>query len=50
MKISVIGSGGWGTAITLLLCSNGHKICLWSYMKEESERLVGSLKYLWEIK
>lgn len=40
MKISVIGSGGWGTAITLLLCSNGHKVCLWSYMKEESERLA----------
>ena len=39
MKISVIGSGGWGTAITLLLCSNGHKVCLWSYKKEESERL-----------
>jgi len=39
MKISVIGSGGWGTAITLLLCSNGHKVCLWSYRKEESERL-----------
>ena len=39
MKISVIGSGGWGTAITLLLCSNGHSVCLWSYKKEESERL-----------
>ena len=39
MKISVIGSGGWGTAITLLLCRNGHEVCLWSYKKEESERL-----------
>lgn len=39
MKISVIGSGGWGTAIALLLCSKGHKICLWSYKKEESENL-----------
>lgn len=39
MKISVIGSGGWGTAIALLLCSNGHEICLWSYREEESERL-----------
>ena len=39
MKITVIGSGGWGTAIALLLCSNGHEICLWSYKKEESERL-----------
>lgn len=39
MKISVIGSGGWGTAITLLLCSKGHSVCLWSYQKEESEKL-----------
>ena len=39
MNISVIGSGGWGTAIALLLSSNGHKVCLWSYLKEESERL-----------
>ncbi|MBE7055282.1 MAG: NAD(P)H-dependent glycerol-3-phosphate dehydrogenase [Ruminococcaceae bacterium] len=36
MKISVIGSGGWGTAMTLLLCSNGHEVCLWSYRSEES--------------
>ena len=39
MKISVVGSGGWGTAIALLLSKNGHEICLWSYKKEESERL-----------
>ena len=39
MKISVIGSGGWGTAIALLLCSKGYEVCLWSYKKEESERL-----------
>jgi len=39
MKISVIGSGGWGTAIALLLCSKGNEVCLWSYKKEESENL-----------
>lgn len=39
MKISVIGSGGWGTAIALLLSKNGHEVCLWSYKKEESENL-----------
>ncbi len=39
MKISVIGSGGWGTAITLLLCQNGHSVCLWSYRDDESKRL-----------
>lgn len=39
MKISVIGSGGWGTALTLLLCRSSHKVCLWSYTEEESQRL-----------
>ena len=39
MKISVIGSGGWGTALALLLCKNGHSVCLWSYLPEESIRL-----------
>ena len=39
MKISVIGSGGWGTALALHLARLGNKICLWSYLPEESERL-----------
>lgn len=39
MKISVIGSGGWGTAAALLLCRNGHSVCLWSYLDEERSRL-----------
>ena len=39
MKISVVGSGSWGTAIALLLCRNNHEVCLWSYLDEESKRL-----------
>ena len=39
VKISVIGSGGWGTAAALLLCRNGHSVCLWSYLEEERARL-----------
>lgn len=39
VKISVIGSGGWGTAAALLLCRNGHSVCLWSYLDEERARL-----------
>lgn len=38
-KISVIGSGGWGTAISCLLLKNGHDVTLWSYQKEESDNL-----------
>ena len=29
MKVSVIGSGGWGTALALLLLENGHDVTLW---------------------
>lgn len=39
-KISVIGSGGWGTAVAIMLAENGHDVLLWSYQKEESEALA----------
>ena len=39
MKMSVIGSGGWGTALALLLLENGHDVTLWSYAEEESRVL-----------
>ncbi len=38
-KIAVIGSGGWGTAAAILLFKNGHDVTLWSWQKEESEKL-----------
>ncbi len=38
-KISVAGSGGWGTAIAVMLSENGHDVTLWSFFKEESEEL-----------
>jgi len=30
MNITVLGSGSWGTALTLLLSDNGHRVTLWS--------------------
>lgn len=39
-KISVIGSGSWGTAIAVLLASKGFEIKLWSYSKKDSENLA----------
>ncbi len=38
-KISVLGSGGWGTAIAILLASNGHDVKLWSFLEEETAEL-----------
>ena len=39
MNVTVLGSGGWGTALALLLLGNGHKVTLWSYKEEESAAL-----------
>ena len=39
MKTAVIGSGGWGTALAMLLLENGNDVTLWSYTEEESRVL-----------
>ena len=31
MKAVVVGSGGWGTALSQVLCDNGHDTWLWSH-------------------
>ena len=39
MKISVIGCGGWGLAVSTLLNGNGHDVTVWCFLKEEYELL-----------
>lgn len=39
MKISVFGSGGWGTAVAKVLYENGHTVTLWSKFEKEVETL-----------
>jgi len=39
MKIAVIGSGSWGCAVSILLAKKGYDVYLWSWQKEESDRL-----------
>ena len=29
MNVTVVGSGGWGTALAIHLCKNGHRVTLW---------------------
>ena len=39
MKITVVGSGGWGTALALLLLENGHEVTIWSHRTEKTALL-----------
>ena len=39
MNITVLGSGGWGTALALLLTDNGHDVTLWSHSAQRSALL-----------
>ena len=38
-KIGVIGAGSWGTALALLLHTNGHQVSVWSIVEAEIEML-----------
>lgn len=44
MEIAVVGSGGWGTAISLLLHENRHELTLISYSQAESDNLAKTLE------
>lgn len=63
MKVTVLGSGGWGTALAMVLADNGHDVTLWSFFEEESRtlqktlenpllpgvKLPASLTYTWQL-
>ena len=36
MKVTVLGSGGWGTALALVLLENGNDVTLWSFDENEA--------------
>ena len=38
-KISIIGAGAWGTAISKLLADNGHDVTVWCRRKSQAEEL-----------
>lgn len=39
MKIAVIGSGSWGSAVAVLLANKGNDVWLWSWQQAETDRL-----------
>lgn len=39
MKITVLVSGGWGTALAMTLYKNGHQVTLWSRRQETTDLL-----------
>lgn len=34
-KICILGAGSWGTALSIVLCNNGHDVTVWSIDPEE---------------
>lgn len=38
-KLSVLGAGGWGTALAVMAHRHGHTVTLWSPFKEEMESI-----------
>ncbi len=42
MNVAVIGTGGWGTALAVLLHGNGHKVTLWGRLEEEVEPIIAA--------
>ncbi|MCX6826339.1 MAG: glycerol-3-phosphate dehydrogenase, partial [candidate division Zixibacteria bacterium] len=41
-KMAVLGAGSWGIAIANLLYSNGHKITLWEFNRNDYQSLVAN--------
>jgi len=40
MKVSVVGSGAWGTALAIRLCKNGHDVTMWTFETELIPQMV----------
>jgi len=42
MRAAVIGTGGWGTAISLLLAEGGHEVTFWSRTPQRAAEIAAS--------
>ncbi len=43
-NVAILGSGGWGIALSLILNRNGHHVKLWSYTEEEKNLINNEKK------
>ncbi|OVE73591.1 hypothetical protein BVX94_03410, partial [bacterium B17] len=44
MKATVIGDGGWGTALAIVLNSNGHDVTIWGPFQDYISKVKESLE------
>ena len=44
MKAVILGAGGWGTALSMVLCENGHDVTLWSHNAEKAGEMENTRK------
>ncbi len=45
-KIAIIGAGSWGTALSVVLHTNGHEVTIWSIVEDEIRMLKESHEHI----
>ncbi len=45
-KVSIIGAGSWGTALSVVLHNNGHEVTVWSIMEDEIDMLKSKHEHI----
>ena len=46
MKVSVVGSGAWGTALAIRLCKNGHDVTMWNHRADRIAEMEATRRNL----
>lgn len=44
MRIAMLGSGAWGTALADLLCENGHAVTMWTRSVKRAAEMAETRK------